>query len=160
MKYSFFTSAVLLVGLIVACDGDDQCCANIDTSISISVKNEDGLDLLDPQNPGAFQEEVIKIFYLTDGKVEEHYEPNRDAPRGFSIYKESAIDRYAIQVYPNDDVSEEFPVTYIRWNTDDTDTIKCEYQRTENAVVCTKVWFNDEIKWEAYETGRYFEIIK
>jgi hypothetical protein len=69
---------------------------------------------------------------------------------------------YRIRVFPNDSEKEQYPITYIQWNSDDTDTIKCEYRRLENAVICTKVWFNEKGKWDE-STGnaeRYFKIVK
>ena len=160
MKAVILASILLLSALFVACGKDDDCCTNVDTGIAISVKDEDGSDLLNPNNPNAFQEKDIEISHLVDGEKKEYFKPNRDTPKGFSIYQDSTIGSYIIQIVTDDDSSEDFPVTYVRWSADDTDTIRCEYQRTENSLVCTKVWFNNVVKWEAYETGRYFEIVK
>lgn len=38
---------------------------------------------------------------------------------------------------------EDYPITYIKWNETDTDTIKTHYNRTENSILLDKVWINN-----------------
>ena len=49
--------------------------------------------------------------------------------------------------------------TYIKWSEIDTDTLKCEMDRNGNSGICKKVWLNNELVWQAYDTERFFVII-
>lgn len=55
---------------------------------------------------------------------------------------------------------EDFPITYIEWSENETDKIKCHFNRTENSVVCDKVWFNQELVYPNDTKDRIFKIIK
>ena len=38
--------------------------------------------------------------------------------------------------------SEDMPITYIKWNETDTDTIQAHYIRTENSIIYDQIWYN------------------
>jgi len=159
---------MIFVIFIISCSKQedqklDNIGVNVDRDINISVKDSAGNDLLDPENPQAIRESEIWLYYLIDGKKEKVYIPNLDHPRNFFIFKDHRnydSSEYIIRVFPNDEKSNSYPITYIQWNNADTDTIKCEIERTEYEVRCTKVWYNGELKWKGNDTWRYFEIIK
>ena len=142
-----------------ACNKDENNTAefNLNRSFSILITNSENEDLLDPETPGTYNTNNIKIFYLIDGEKIERYDPNRDAPRAYVIGY--AAERYGITIYPNIDESEEYPVTYIQWNEQDTDTVKCQFNRGDNFLYLTKLWFNDELVLEIGELC-FFEIVK
>lgn len=147
------------MSLLTSCNTDNNEQAIVDTSIDISIKNIDDIDLLNPINENSFNESEIKIFYLINGETIEYYEPELDSPKGFRIYQHQS--EYRISIYPNQVISEVFPITYVKWNESTTDTIKCEYDRKNNYIICNKVWFNDELKYSLSSgSERYFEIIK
>lgn len=131
---------------------------NVDTGIEITVLDKIGNDLLNPLNQNSYKEDIIKIYYLINGVVEEVYFPNYENPRNFSIYEKDGI--YQMRLFPNGYEREEFPVTFIKWNETDTDTIKCSFTRTHNSVVCTKVWYNETFMWEDYSSCRCIQIVK
>lgn len=145
--------------LTTSCSKDQNSQFIVDTAVNITVKNRDGVDLLNPDNSVAFQENSVRVFYVKDGKAEEVNEPNLDYPKGFRIYKHES--EYRITVFPNDLKSEEFPVTLIQWAEDNVDSIKCEIVRESNREQCVKVWFNDSLSWEIHSNDdRFFEIVK
>jgi len=129
----------------------------VDIGLEMSVKNTEGIDLLDPNSPGSFIAEDIKLFYLKNGEAEYVNEGHLDDPKGFRILR--AEGEYRIRIVLNNSETEDFPITYIQWNEDRTDTIKCEIHREPGLVMCTKVWINDELKWEGYDTERFVEVI-
>jgi len=164
MKYLIY-SITIIMGLF-ACDNDknDDIHYNLDTNISLTVVNENGIDLLNPENTDAFLEENIKIYYLIDGEMEEVFDPNMDNPRNFSINEpEVTGDKYWMELSLNiaSDSIELYGTTYIKWNDVDTDTIQCDYKSGSEYTIITKVLFNKKIVWEGDGlNGRYFEIVK
>lgn len=151
---------------LFACNKDENNDAhyNLDTSISITVVDESGVDLLNPANTNAFLEENIKIYYLIDGVMEEVNDPNMDNPRNFSINEPEATgDKYWMELLLNIacDSTDLYGTTYIKWNDTDTDTIQCDYKSESDYTIITKVLFNNKVVWEGDGlNGRYFEIVK
>ncbi len=142
---------------------------HIDTPINISVVDSQGADLLDPSTVNHFNSSDIKIFHLIDGeKIEFKADIRLDYPKGFLFYTPNQLgfnDNYVLCLQsPNHSKSEEFPITYLQWSESDTDTIKCQFSRTNVSLVCTKVWYNDVEVWGIKNNnnidGRWFQIIK
>jgi len=132
---------------------------SIGVGIDLSIRNDNGVDLLNPNNPESLNELDIKLFYLINENIEEVNYPNSDNPRGFTIYEH--ISEYRIGISMNYSEAEEFPVTYVQWNEFDTDTLKCKIYRTNSLVTVEKVWLNDELIWDARdEVEPYYEMIK
>jgi len=154
MKYLIAMATVLFS----SCSSDDSDQFIVDTHIDVLIKDSNGNNLLDPENVNSYKEEQIKIFYLVNGQQSEVNNSNLDYPKGFFIYEHE--NEFRIRIFPNSDKNEETPVTYIMWNNTDIDTIKCSIERKSNSEICKKVWLNDNLVWEAYETERFFEIIK
>ena len=97
-------------------------------------------------------------MYLVNGLEQEVNNDDLAYPKGFFIYEDE--EEFRIRIFPNTNKNIELPVTYIIWNDVDTDTIKCSIERKNNSEICTKVWLNENLAWEAYETERFFEIVK
>ncbi len=142
--------------------GGDICCFNYSTFFEIIVKNSEGEDLLNPDTPNSLNTDKIKLFYLKNGVKEEVYRPTADHPRNYLIFLDTD-NQYRMRVFPNDLKSELLPVTYIEWNGNDTDTIMCKIEHSDNAVLLEKLWYNNELKIDFsnpdYRT-RVFEIVK
>jgi hypothetical protein len=88
-----------------------------------------------------------------------------DCPRAVCNIADSGSER--IRIFPNDIENEEYPITYIRWENGDLDTLKCHFVRSSNdihsSIVCDKVWFNDLLMFPdnaVSALGRTFKIIK
>ena len=141
------------------------------TTIEIAVNDANCTDLLDPSNPNSFKEEEIKIFNLKGGVLEEVYNERMDVKRDFFIFEQDSKygkrlfpnNEYLMRLFPNISASEKFPITYIQWNAEDTDTIQCQFLQDKNYFGCSKVWFNGEPVWDvarANHTKRSIEIVK
>ena len=155
MKSVIFT---IIMVIISSCNKSDNEQTMIDTSIEMSIKNSNGVDLLNPNTPNYFNENTLSLFYLINGEVIEVNNPNLDYRKGFFIFKHQS--EYRIRIFPNTDDKEKNPITYIKFNENPKDTLKCEFVRTNNSLICTKVWFNSELKYDSNVSERYFEIVK
>lgn len=155
MKYLLlFLTTILLT----SCNSDDKEQFIIDTVVNISVKDNDGNDLLNANSQNSLDQNEFKLFYEINGEQVEVYDENLDHSKGFFIYRHE--NEYRIRIFPNSQKNNSNPTTYIKWNETDTDTLRCEIERNDNSEICKKVWFNDKLVWQAYDTERYFEIIK
>jgi len=164
---------LFIITLIIASPSTTKKASFVyDTVIKIGVTDMDCNDLLNPSNPASFKKEEIKIFYLKQGIVEEVYNENMRAKRNFLI-DENDIElwknlfpnsEYLVRLFPNDSILEEFPITYIQWNSKNTDTIKCKYERSAEVIGCSKVWLNGELLWGEgtgdYSKPRHIDIVK
>jgi hypothetical protein len=134
----------------------------LDVGIEISVKSAEGVDLLNPQSPGHIEENKIRIFKLVNGENVEVYDPNMDSPRGFMIFEHAS--EFRIRIFGNESSTDEYPITYVKWNESDTDTLKYQIiRKNDNSCVSiSKVWFNSIEVWdqETDKDERHFEIIK
>jgi hypothetical protein len=144
--------------MLFSCDSEEKEHFVIESSVTISVKDKDGLDLLNPDNENSIDRNLIRIYYEVGGEKIEVYEPHLDHSKGFYVEKQGG--EYQIIIFTNLSQREEYPLTYIEWNPDDTDTIQCLIERTSNTEICKKVWYNGKIVWDDYGTERFFEIVK
>ena len=148
--------------LICSCSTDDaeQNQFVFDASYDFIVRDNDGNDLLNPENPNAYKESDIKLFYKINGNVEEVFEGNLDNPRHFEIFKHK--NEYRITVGVNHAKNEDLPITYIQWNEADTDTIKAKFRRTDNLTIIKKLWLNGKQIFPPLDdgSGEFYTIIK
>ena len=139
----------MLAVILISCTKENNpSSTNIDTGIGISLKDSKGNNLL---NTEKYKENDIKILYLINNEVKEYYQSNLDNPRGFKFIVDDLPLRMAVST--NTTETEEFPITYIKWNETDTDTIKCHFNRGSgndgSFLICDKVWYNGKL---AYST--------
>ncbi len=153
----FFLLAMML---IVSCsdkDGKDQFI--VDTSITMTVKDANGNDLLDPEYTASLDKNSIKLFYVVAGVAKEVYDGNLDYPRMFKIDKH--INEYRITIFPNTTSDDELAVTLVQWRENEIDTLSCKVFQGGNRETVTEVWLNGVLKWKDSElTERFFEITK
>ena len=133
----------------------------VDTSVDLKVTNQAGEDLLNPETNGAYDHSHIWIYYLENGEVK-LYEggANMDHPRGFFIF--DGPDNFKnIRIFLNSSEKESYPVTYVKWNETDMDTIKTHYKRTETLTVLDSIWYNGTLRWSFDMNVRHdLEIVK
>jgi hypothetical protein len=131
----------------------------LDRSFEFSIFSSQNEDLLDPATTNHYEATEIKLFYKVDGEMIEVYDSNMEFSRNFLIYKHE--NEYRIRVFLNDTSISEKPVTYIKWNNNDTDTIEAIFERNEHLLRKRKVWLNGlEIwDWTTDENG-YYRLIK
>lgn len=143
--------------MIISCSKSSDDAEYISKVLDIYGENSDGENLLG----NVYKEENIKLYYLNNGIVEEVYDTNMDTPRNFKFVD---IDgKLAIRVFANLN-DENFPITYLEWNEEDIDTIRCHYYRSEDdfVVYLDTVWYNDVkiLPESVFEEIEEFKIIK
>ena len=154
---------LIILTVFVSCsknnDDEPQNQHSINRKVEISLKNSNGEDLLDPNNPNAYKAENIKLYYLINGEKQEVFNPNMDYPRNFLIYNHDP--EYRIRIFQNDTDNETRPITYVEWNENETDTLQAEFFKTENTIQVIKTWFNGELKWDGSNgQDNFFTIVK
>lgn len=153
----FFTLITLL-----SCDNSnpEESSDNIDNGIEFSISNSPNGDLLDPKNPNSLDFSNIKLFYVINGEKQEVYNPNLTYPRNFKIFKHE--NEYRIRVFLNDTETTDKTITYIQWNSSDTDTIEAAFDRNERSILKNKVWLNGNQVWERgnNKIDAYFALTK
>ena len=139
------------------CKKGDDCCVNRELSVKIEYFNEEGEDLLNPDNSGHFIEKDIKNFYLVDGEKKEIFRGNLDMPKMFRLLKPYKQRGYALGLSLNDISNKKIKTTYLQLNESDTDTITHSLVQTKNSnQLLDKVWYNGKLS----ENGYAFRIAK
>lgn len=128
----------------------------INAHISVLLKNSEGIDVLGNDK---YPNSGIVAKYLINGAIVQNTSNgiDPDYPNNVMIVKQG--DSHYIIVHLNLAASEEYPITYIHWNTSDVDTIKAQYKRTENSVVLEKAWLFKNNNWEEL-TSQEITIVK
>ncbi|MCB9349918.1 MAG: hypothetical protein H6573_20765 [Lewinellaceae bacterium] len=161
MKYSFF----LMLSLLFSCNKDNPVKEVVDTQIDIFIEDASGNNLLTGASSNPINFDSIKLMYLISGTSHTVYNSDLDCPRAICLISDTGIER--VRIFPNDEVGEEYPITYIDWGNGDIDTLKCHFLRKDNdeesSIVCDKVWLNDTPMFPdnaITEFGRAFKIVK
>ena len=128
--------------------------------ILFSVYNSENKDLLNPGNSNYLS--GIGVFYLSDnGEVKRQPDSFR-----FKKYENN----YRIDIELNKSQNQERPVTYVRWNSNSTDTIEINHSSKNYLSNYDTIWFNGKVLWKISdnidengfydETTPYFNLIK
>lgn len=150
---------------------DKLCgCTVMELSTFVIVSDSEGRNLLNPETPGYFKEEDIRIYFVRNGVREEVYRANLDTPRNFSIDEYNSDHEYAMKLFPYEGNSDkEVTTTIIRWNKVDEDTVACEVRREDSYTGISKVWYNGELVcddndgpqvWGETQVPRLIRVIK
>lgn len=131
---------------------DDDCCIVLESDIFISIQDENGTDLLDPNQDEGIDYNLIKVFYTNEeGTNIEVNNPNLDNPKGFRFITPSMdnSDLYKIQIFLNSEHlgTDNNSYTYIQWTPIDTDEIKTHFTEKNNNLIADKIWINNQVKW-------------
>jgi len=156
--------SIFLVALVLSsCNKEEPNWGSYnDCGVYITVHDKAGIDLLNPSNPGAYLQQNIKIFYLINGVKEEVFHWNQDYPRNFNI-DEFPNEKFKMGLGLNYSPTEEYPITYVQWSENDTDTLKTEIYRRGGLTSVKNLWLNNKLVWrnEDYAKGeRIINIIK
>lgn len=152
---------ILTIFTLFACNKpkDTENQYNLDANIQFSVFNSENEDLLNPNTPNHIVEPEIKLFYVVNGITKEVFNPHLDFPRNIHIFKHET--EYRIDVFLNTTDTANKPVTYIKWNNTDIDTITATYIRTNNAVIKNKIWLNGNLIWDrSLNQDEYYKLVK
>jgi hypothetical protein len=164
-KIKILVLLFMILGL--SCTEDEPITEDVFIShdVKISLADQQGLDLLDPNNPNAINSDNIKIFHMIDGELKKFskylmkiYKPSE---LGFNENYVFYLGYTSPSYYTHE---KEEPITYIQWNETDMDTVRCQYQYTSNSIICTKVWFNEIVVWDMDDSetnsSRWFQLVK
>ena len=136
-------SLLVLLLIFTSCNEDDCGCTNFDIGLNIKVMDANGIDLINESN---FSD--IQINYLVDGVTRPGVSP-------FLIDDEFGP---RIGITLNNDSSDEYPVTYVKWNDEDTDTIKASFKNNNRIV--EQIWINDQLINPTESPGYFYTLIK
>ncbi len=158
LKYIY----LLFIGIVflVSCSKDKEPQPGLDyesastvigKSINIELRSAEGINLIGSDE---FPLSEISATYLINGKIVQSNSPH-DYPNNVLFFNNNEV----VKVYLNDSVTEEFPITYIKWNKTDNDTIKAQYKRTNNSITLDKLWILENNTWKEL-TSKPIIIIK
>jgi len=137
---------ILLLLLIVSgfsCKKSTDNAVVIDINVDIQLVDDQDKNLIDQVPSVDFND--LKIYYVVNGKKDLFYNGNYGYPKGYGILESLNGDKY-LRLFPN--TKGEMPVTLIQFNETDIDTVKCEFYKKESNIICTKVWYNNVLKWD------------
>lgn len=137
---------------ICGCDNKDETGSiYISSHVDITVIDEKGNDLLDPDNTYAksIKTDDIKMYYMIDGKETYFYRPLLNASKGYlQLEPEGDIKTYRIRFFLNIESKETNTETIIEWDKEHRDTIRSEVDRNGGVTTITKMWLNNKAIWE------------
>jgi hypothetical protein len=122
----------------------------IDLSICLWVRDASGKNLLDSTTQGYLKQKDIRVFYLEDGKKKEFYNASLDVPRNFSIFKNDGNGEwvFGLGAYESKSNQTDTTTVFVQWRAGLEDTLKCEITKVGYSSFCTKVWYNDALKFD------------
>ena len=160
MKYLF----LVMCASLVACTKQKGLNVVIDIGFSMLVENSKGENLLKKTTPNAINAEALQLSYWINEKKLNIYNSDMDCPTGICPINDANF--VGISVLPNHTEDYEYPLTFIKWENGDIDTIKCYFKRFEgddSGITCDKVWYNDVQMFPNNALtgfGRAFKIVK
>jgi hypothetical protein len=140
-------SQILLVffaGIISSCNDETfPCCPQTNSDmVNITVRDAQGNNLLNPTLEGAYRENVIKIFYEEEGKLEEFFNGGHsNMRRNFRILPPELGSDYSMSLVLKEK-------TVIQWNETEADTLQAEIYDNGMILILRKVYHKGELKWD------------
>lgn len=147
-----YICTVLFSFLGCSLSGNNPSAIDDDTRIHFLFVDQEGNDLLNPDHPHAITEHNTDLYYLVKNEKQKVFEKNLDHPKHFHIWKSDETGFYYMTLFPNHNFTNNTSLTYIEFADSSTDTVKIEVEE-ENIWVCTKVWFNQQLKWSIEDDG-------
>ncbi len=150
---------------IISCSvGESPQNINIDNNLTFYLVDENGNDLLNPENPNSVELDLIRVFYMIDGEKIEVNDSNLEFPRAFRVIPpEGNYDKFLLVLYLNIEDKSSSTTTLFQWTREDIDYFQAEFDRGKNErhVICTKVMWNGQVVFnvsnpEYPEKGRFF----
>ncbi|MEP6262807.1 MAG: hypothetical protein ABJ092_14620 [Gillisia sp.] len=149
---------LIAVILIASCTTDEKdCCTIIDTGVSIKYLNEEGENLFEID--GGLNVADINIYHKISNEWVKYFEGNLDYPKGLRTVERE--DGTYLVIFPSTNIVENgYSETKIEFSNSDFDILKTEVDKKNSNEIVTKVWYNDELKWEGNQSARIIEIVK
>lgn len=143
---------LLTTFLLISCSTESDCgCVNIETHIDIALKDSNGNYLINTSN---YPKNTIQVQYLINGSIQNPKSGEQ------SIFIDDPNLPTRIRIFLNNASTEEYPITYVKWNDIDTDTIKAHFTRENNSIIVDKIWINTILVTNFEEPGRYINLEK
>lgn len=166
-KFNIMRNFILLLMIsFFSCNSNDEnqpSATNIDAVVRFYVLNNQGDDLLNPNNQNSIDTDNLKIYEIINGEEVEVNNPNMDAPKGFWISPpEGKFDKYRLSLTLNILEDSNTTITLLKWSESDLDSFKAELEKGEDYIICKKIWVNDIKVWDMIEDGdeRFFILQK
>lgn len=159
MKTFYF---ILFIFLFSCSKSETETIATvIDTHIDLKIINNNGEDLLDPNQINTLNTNDIWIKHLNNGVVENYFCHLCDLSKGFYFYNRDNFNVMSLVPNIKTQLDNSNPITYIEWNENDTDTIQCYIlnKKSKSFIICTKVWYNGKLVWNN-DSERFITIVK
>lgn len=139
--------AITLLSISCSTDKTGTTSVNLSKELKINLLSSEGNNLLNTSN---YKSDNFNIYYKSGNDYVEKNDVNLDYPKHFMINTET--NPISMKLFLNDLASEPNPITVIKWNTTESDTIKTTFRRgfenNSSYVICEKVWLNDVLVWE------------
>lgn len=140
-----FYVLILLIS-VISCSKDkyeNNSSLILRRDFTFKVTNSNGSDLLNPLNFGSYPIDSVRIYYLTNGLLQEVYNPNSDNPGGVGLINpiDSKDTSYSIGLTLNY-LPDTNAITFIKWNSNDIDTICSKLHSVNPYTGHPKVWYN------------------
>lgn len=134
---------------------------NLDNSVIIYLKSNEGNNLLNTTN---YNSSNYKIYYKIANEFIEQNNSNLDYPKNFFINSET--NPISMKLFLNHLSTESNPITVVKWNDTESDTIKTSYRRgienNNDYEICEKLWLNNSLIWDINnnQNGRQITIVR
>lgn len=154
MRLFFKTVLVGAVVLLSSCS--EHGGTVIDLGFYLSVKNDEGKNLLDSATEGYYVEDSIRLYRLADGVKTEIYHPTYNAQRNFLILK-NANEQNCMMVLADEGTGDQSQTTttLIQWQLKDSnnvDTVQTYIYKkitdSNTLIVLKKITYNGTVVWD------------
>jgi len=156
-KFVLFLFAGVLV-LLAACNKKETPVngVNVDLSVGLSYVDQNGNDLLSPDNPQAYKLNDFRLYYMKNGKKTLYFMSNYDDPYGYTkawYYPVSGLYRFDM-AFPADSC------TLLQLSDGTVDTFKINVLRKGGNQLVQKIWINDSLVWQTSSLTEHYIVVK
>jgi hypothetical protein len=151
-----------IIFLVTSCNNDknEPNGFNLDANVNINLRSNEGLDLL---NTTKYNSNNFKVYYKINNEFIEQNHSHLDYPRQFII--DTQRNPITMILFLNSSSIETYPITVIKWNETESDTLKTSFRRGSGNdgqfVICEKIWLNNILVWEINNKNeRQISIVK
>lgn len=150
--------SILFIGLILtSCSNDNEDNVVVDTHVLLKYIDQNGNNILDQAN--GIISSNIKVYHKVNNQWIEQNNTNMDNPQGFSVLERNS-EKY-LKLFPSHNFYDaNFSETKIQYSESELAIVKTQFDLSNENIICTKVWYNGNLKWEDNETERLIEIRK
>ncbi len=165
MKYLIYSFIIAL--LFSSCDdneNEEQVLVSIGSAFLMKIADNEGNDLLDPDNDNSFKIEDINNFYLIDGEKVRKFNEEMTYPKGLQLFYHGNYKRWVLLVSTNNYIDNDFKgISFLEFKNGSIDKIEVQYNDYKsnlNIINIQKIWYNDELVWNDSPNEQIIEIFK